>query len=577
MPSEATVNEHQISGLNERGWSWLLGLVCVIVFCSNLGRAALFEPDEGRNAEKAREILLLSDWVTPHENFLPILDKPIAYYWSVALSFKLFGLSEWSARLPSVLAALGCVFLIYRFARRYWGLWEALWSSLVWVTSLEVFIFARLVIFDMSLTFFISWALFSFYEAVRTDISQSRWLHAFLIYAAMGVGTLVKGPIALIVPGMVIFFYLLLTRKWFLLKRMHVLLGALVYFAIVTPWYFAVDMRNPGYLRYFLWEEHIIRYLTPHFARTKNWYYFFMVVGAGFLPWSLLLPFTVRDLWRRAFDDKNLFLILWAVLPFIFFSASNAKLPHYVLPIYPALALLTGRTLADKLRDPTANGLSILYMIWLFPLGFIPYLVMGAVWPNILATQIRSSAIQNVSLLAAYAAMLIVIFAVFLMGHRRKLWQDRGPAYLCTFIGLAIFLVALGQIVAAASFRRASKSLARQVAPLVNPQDRLVFYNTYLEGIPFYLQIDKPIWLVQDADKIDVLGSFYLGERRLTLPSGVDQVLFTFEEFAQQWRRNELLLRVFVNKKNLAALTRDVGASPRVLTQYEDYVLVTNR
>ena len=137
--------------------------------------------------------------------------------------------------------------------------------------------------------------------------------------------------------------------------------------------------------------------------------------------------------------------------------------------------------------------------------------------------------------------------------------------------------MALGQIVAAASFRRASKSLAKQVAPLGDSQDRLVFYNTYLEGIPFYLQIDKPIWLVQDADKIDVLGSFYLGERRLTLPSGVDQVLFTFEEFAQQWRRNELLLRVFVNKKNLAALTRDVGASPRVLTQYEDYVLVTNR
>src|SRR5213594_2288053 len=188
--SENLAKQTDTSGFGERGWAWFLCLVCLVVLFSNIGGGALFEPDEGRNAEKAREILLLDGWVTPYQNFLPTLDKPIPYYWLVAFSFKLFGLSEWSARLPSILAALGCVFLIYRFARRYWGLWEALWSCLVWVTSLEVFIFARLVIFDMSLTFFISWALFSFYEAVRTDISQSRWLHAFLIYAAMGVGTL---------------------------------------------------------------------------------------------------------------------------------------------------------------------------------------------------------------------------------------------------------------------------------------------------------------------------------------------------------------------------------------------------
>jgi 4-amino-4-deoxy-L-arabinose transferase-like glycosyltransferase len=575
MPLEARIGEHQMSGLSERAWSWLLTLVCLIVVFSNLSGEALFEPDEGRNAEKAREILLLRDWVTPHENFLPVLDKPIPFYWLVAFSFKLFGVSEWAARLPSVLAALGCLFLVYRFARRHWGVWEALWSCLVLVTSFQFFVFARLVIFDMSLTFFISWALFSFYKAIRSDATESRRLHALLMYAALGAGTLIKGPIALVIPGMVIFFYLFLTRRWFLLKQIHLLLGALVYLAIVTPWYFAVEMKNPGYLRYFLWEEHVLRYLTPHFGRTKNWYYFFMVVGVGFLPWTFLLPLTVRDLWRRAFHGENLLLVLWAILPFVFFSASNAKLPQYILPIYPALALLTGRTVTAQLQEATRR-LSILYVIWIFPVGFLLYLVIGAAWPTLLATQVRAATIQNLPLLAACAAVLIVIFAVFIIGQSRKVWQDRGAAYLWTSTALALFLVALGQVMATASLRRASKSLAKQSASVIDREARLVFYGTYIEGIPFYLRIDKPIWLVQAREKEDVMGSFYLGERR-PAALGLGQVLFTFEEFARQWKRNEIIFGVFIKEKNLIRLSSDIGASPRVLSRYNDYVLVTNR
>jgi len=115
-------------------------LLCAAVLFANLGAAALFEPDEGRNAEKAREILLLHDWVTPHENFLAVLDKPMPYYWLVAASYRLFGVSEWTARLPSALAGAGCVVLVFLFARRFFGLWPALWSSLILVSSLEFFI-----------------------------------------------------------------------------------------------------------------------------------------------------------------------------------------------------------------------------------------------------------------------------------------------------------------------------------------------------------------------------------------------------------------------------------------------------
>ena len=148
---------------------WAIGLIifCLCVLFSHLGTAVLFEPDEGRNAEIAREILLLKDWVTPHYDFIPRLDKPISYFWLVALSFRLFGLSEWSARLPSALAAFACLSVTYALARAMFGRWAALWSVLVLLTSIEFFALSRIVILDMLLTFFFSLALCAFFLGQR--------------------------------------------------------------------------------------------------------------------------------------------------------------------------------------------------------------------------------------------------------------------------------------------------------------------------------------------------------------------------------------------------------------------------
>jgi len=573
--SQSIASQNRVSGIGERSWFWLVCLVCLVIVFSNLGSSALFDPDEGRNAEKAREILLLGDWVTPYENFLPTLDKPVFFYWLVAISFKLFGLSEWSARLPSALAGLGCIFLVYRFARVQWGLQEGLWSSLVLITSLEFFLFSRIVIFDMTLTFFISLALFSFYAVTQTDDPRAGKRHCLLMYAAMGAGTLVKGPIALVLSGMIIFFYLLVTRKWFLLRRLNIPLGAIVCFAVVAPWYLWVEARNPGYLRYFLWEEHFVRYLTPHFSRTKGWYYFFLVLGIGFLPWSFFIPVTAKNLWNRTFTGANLFLTLWVILPFAFFSASNAKLPHYILPIYPALAILTGQAVAAKMQDTKRSR--ILYIPGIFIVTFIVYLLVGSAWPNLLASDIRSDVSQSVSLLLLYGTVISLVFGVFVAGDLKSVWKGQGPAFMCTAVTLALFFILAGKIVARASFRRAAKSTAQATAALIDRPDRLVFYDTYIEGLPFYLRIDKPIWLVQSREKGNIMGSFYVAEKRPAPAAGYGQVLFTFDEFADQRGKNELPLRIFLKEKNLPRLTQEVGVVPRRLTSFDEFILVSNR
>ena len=202
---------------------WTIGLIIfsLCVLFSHLGTAVLFEPDEGRNAEIAREILLLRDWVTPHYDFIPRLDKPISYFWLAVLSFHLFGLSEWSARLPSALAAFACLSVTYALARAMFGRWAALWSVLVLLTSIEFFALSRIVILDMLLTFFLSLALCAFFLGQREVAAGKSRLYFLLMYVAMGAATLVKGPIGFLLPAAVIFFYLLLTKRWALLRKLN--------------------------------------------------------------------------------------------------------------------------------------------------------------------------------------------------------------------------------------------------------------------------------------------------------------------------------------------------------------------
>lgn len=562
-------------GIGERGWAAFLGLVCLVTLCANLGGAALFDPDEGRNAEKAREILLLNDWVTPHHNFLPTLDKPMFFYWPVAVSFKLFGFTEWAARLPSLLAALGCVLLVYLFARCQWGLREALWSSLILVTSVGFFVFARVVIFDMSLTFFLTLALVSFYTAARAQEPRWRLFHSSVMYAALGAGTLLKGAVAVVIPGMVIFSYLLLTRQWFLLSRLGPGRGALIYGAIVMPWYLWVEARNPGYLSYFLWEEHFVRYLTPEFERSKAWYYFIVVVAAGFFPWSMLLPLAIADMWRKKNQDPSRFLTLWAVLPFIFFSLSKSQLPQYILPIFPSLALVSGRVLAERLAG--GRGFSFIMVPWVLAVGVVVYLLVGAAWPNLLVRSVRAAVAQNLLSLTACGVLLVVILGIFLKGYRSSRWRGWGATYISTATGLALFFVLLGQLTEAVSRERGSRSLAQAAARFISPGDRVAFYDTYLPGMVFYLGADRPLWIAQHDEKNKIMGSNYLAARRPAAADEYGQVVYSFGEFAQQWNRRDLVLRVFVKEKNLQRLTLDVGAPPRILTKHDEYLLVTNQ
>jgi hypothetical protein len=269
----------------------------------------------------------------------------------------------------------------------------------------------------------------------------------------------------------------------------------------------------------------------------------------------------------------GLFLIIWVILPFAFFSASNAKLPHYILPIFPALAMLSGQAIAEAGERHSRW----IYAPWATMLAVVCYLVIGVLWPELGPKRAREALAENDIVIVVYATTLLAIFAVYGAGESLRMWKNHAAGYLCAGMALVVFFVMTGRIMVAASAERSSKELAGEILPFISPEDRLVFYDTYAEGLPYYLTIQKPIWLVQSENKLSVMGSWYVGERRPAAAARYGQVLFTFAEFSRQWQRDDQSLRVLVKEKNLPRLTTDLGTQPKLLTHFEEYLLVSNR
>lgn len=560
---------------------WLpafLWSAAVVLLFYRLGGAALFDPDEGRNAEKAREILALNDWITPHENFHAVLDKPMFFYWMIALSYKAFGVSEWAARFPSAAAALGCLIIVYFFARRHWGSWTALWSALILLTSVEFFALARTVILDMSLTFFMTLALCAFYEAAHTEQARRRQIACLVMYLALGAAILIKGLIGVALPGMVIFFYLAFSRRWAILKNIYLVPGTLVVLAMVLPWYLEVEVRNAGYLRYFLWDEHFGRFTTTAFRRTAPWYYFFAVAAVGFLPWSMFLPVVARKLWRERLDDPSLFLLLWALLPFIFFSISKSKLPHYILPIFPALAILTGAALVALYRKAEARIRLAGSLAWLTQALLVGYLVAGSFFSAILAEPIRNGVGQMPGFLRAWGAALVLGYICLALSNNRQGAKSLSQPFLTHLAGLVLFFTFAAEVVILVAQDRSSKPLAEKAMPLITPATQVVFYDTHLAGMSFYLSSRKPIWLITHENKKNTfLGNYYLSANIANPISLFGDAVFNFDEFRQKWQNATVPLLVIVKEKNLARLAQTVGESPKTLAAVDEYLLLTKR
>ena len=320
---------------------WLLLLAfCAFFFLWKLSSFGLVGADEPRYAQVAREMLSRHDWVTPTLGGIPWLEKPPLYYWQAMIAYRLFGASEWAARLPSVFDASALVFAIYWFLRRFRSL-GAVDAALMLACSAEIVGYARAASMDMALTAAFSIAMIAWYAWFE---SGSR-LHLAIFYASLALAMLAKGPVAPFLAVVIIGVFAAVQRDWKIGWRTFWVPGVLLFCAVGLPWYILVQLRNPQFFRFFILEHNLARFGTNVFHHPEPFWYYAPVTLLGWAPWTVFvvaaLVSAIRQFRKRDADGLNAFLVIWIAVIVVFFSISQSRLPGYVLPaITPGILLL---------------------------------------------------------------------------------------------------------------------------------------------------------------------------------------------------------------------------------------------
>jgi 4-amino-4-deoxy-L-arabinose transferase-like glycosyltransferase len=478
------------------GWGrdlvWL-ALALSLLFGAVLGVRALWGPDEGRYVEIAREMAASGDYVTPRLNGVKYFEKPPLFYWLEAGAIHLFGLREWAMRLvPALSALLGCL-AVYAAGRRLFGRRAGLLAAAVLATSPLYYFLGNAVTLDMTVSALLTVALLAFLVALEEPEGRLRRNLLWSFYLALALATLTKGLIGIVIPGMILVVWMVLVGEWDLLRRMRLVSGTALFLLVAAPWHVLVARANPEFLWFYFVHEHVLRYLTRIHDRYEPPWYFVPILLGGLIPWTVFLVPALRAAlptsWRDRRDRRQwkveLFLILWAVLIFGFFSLSDSKLIPYILPVVPPLALLLGRHLAVVWEGQGERELRIACAVLLFLSGGLglafalaPYLVGGQ------PKMAHYLAILGGGAYLMAGSLLFLGIVPLLFALRRR----RVQALAAIFGGAVLFVSAMMACGSVFNAERSSRSLALWLKPRLRSEDRVVTYRTYIQELPVYLE-----------------------------------------------------------------------------------------
>jgi 4-amino-4-deoxy-L-arabinose transferase-like glycosyltransferase len=345
-------------------WAILIAITLYVCYFSNLGVIGFVGPDEPRYAWIARDMAETGDWVTPRLYGRPWFEKPPLLYWGGAIFFKLLGedYPEVAARLPSAISALLATLALAWLAWRTYGEECARWLLLLLPTSVGMIGFSHACATDMPFTGMLTFALVCAAVILglvppndNTPIlPRAPWLALLLFGFFLGLAVLAKGPAALILSGGAVFFWALFTKRWRDAFRLFHPAAIVSFCVTAVPWYIVCARRNPDFFRIFIIEHNFKRYLTPEFQHIQPFWFYIPVLLLAFLPWTLLLLFIgfagLRQFWRaRRVGVVSGLALSWSVFCLLFFTASKSKLPGYILPAIPAVALLLAHTTTGTL------------------------------------------------------------------------------------------------------------------------------------------------------------------------------------------------------------------------------------
>jgi len=337
------------------GWTILIVATLYVCYFSHLGAIGFVGPDEPRYAWVARDMVETGDWVTPRLYGKPWFEKPPLFYWGAALCFKLFGVSEVAARLPSAISALLATLAMAWLALRLYGAETARWLLLLLPTTVGMIGFSHAAATDMPFSGMLTIAMVAaavLLGLTRDEnapiIPQTPWLALVLFGFFLGLAVLAKGPAGVVLCGGAVFFWALFTKRWRHVFRLLHPIAVATFCLTALPWYILCARRNPDFLRVFLIEHNFKRYLTPEFQHVQPFWFYAPVLLVAVLPWIGIflcsLVTGIANIWRsRCTSESTWLLICWAGFCVVFFSVSQSKLPGYILPTFPAVGLLMTR------------------------------------------------------------------------------------------------------------------------------------------------------------------------------------------------------------------------------------------
>ena len=491
---------------------WGLAGLLSLVWLATLASRPLFNPDEGRYAEIPREMLSGGDWIIPHLNGLDYIEKPPLQYWATAATYRILGVSEFSARLYTALTALATLGLVGFLATRLWGN-GAGWRAAAVLSGMFMFVvLGQLMTLDMSLTFWMTASLAGFLLAQHSRSRERGWMLFAWVAAALGV--LTKGLVAAAIPAAVLIIYSLWMRDYSPWRKLHLKFGLPLFLIVTVPWHWLAALRLNDFLQFFFIREHFARFLTPIAERQEPWWFFGWVFLAGTVPWTVPALRVLVSGWRtpRGQFSPTLFLWIWVVFICVFFSISDSKLMPYILPAMPALAALIGaQALPTLKRDLLMTG--ILTTASALALGAASFALprLIPVSPGRPYFLLLAKPVREVAVLLLVSGLFVCVQKV---GDATRAAAVLGVGW-CLAVLLLVRTASLVAPIYSGIDLAAALPAADRLAPLYS-------VRTYDQSLTFYLQ--RTVMLVG-----------YRGELDYGLRRAPDREIADIDEFLTTW------------------------------------------
>jgi 4-amino-4-deoxy-L-arabinose transferase-like glycosyltransferase len=558
---------------------WALATIFVAVYVGSMFTPPLLDDADSTHAEAAREMLVSGDWVTLHINGVRYLEKPPLPYWLVAVSYKLFGINEFSTRLPIVLAVMVLGILAFLWGRRAFDERTGVYAVLFVYTCAGVFLFTRVLIPDVLLSLLIAVAVYLFLTALEANASAWRWYAA---YAAMALGVLTKGLIALVFPCGAAFFFLLITGEWRRWREFQLLRGTALFLAIAAPWHILAGLRNPGTVEHhgFFWfyfvNEHFLRFLGKRYPQDYNKLpaaLYWTLHLLWLFPWSLYFPTALKTAaqewrgtrraepnasgWKTDFAARTR-LVCWllAGVVLIFFAISTNQ-EYYTFPAYFPILLLLADGIVHCEREESEgkqrSGWLVLSSGALAAIGISASVVLCVgLWQSrnlpfqadigkVLIEQnienytfsmshaldLSYASFAALRLPALLAAMALLVFPVlsFLLRLRRTHYQ----ATWTLATGFALFLVAAHIALGRFGPYLSSRQLAQEIAARAQPLDKVMIYGDQAFGSSLLFYLQHSIDLVEGRTTSMWFGSTF---------ADAPKIYLTDEDLLRDWAGN---------------------------------------